>query len=79
MQEFYVFLLSILLQSYFLMQLSRYMRLRPPPRSDPNPVGRVVGSSGLEPPTSRLSGARSNQLSYEPSDRARAPKIEQCT
>ena len=26
----------------------------------------VVGSSGLEPPTSRLSGARSNQLSYEP-------------
>ena len=28
--------------------------------------GTVVGSSGLEPPTSRLSGARSNQLSYEP-------------
>ena len=27
---------------------------------------RMVGSSGLEPPTSRLSGARSNQLSYEP-------------
>ena len=26
----------------------------------------VVGSSGLEPPTSRLSGARSNHLSYEP-------------
>ena len=26
----------------------------------------VVGSSGLEPPTSRVSGARSNQLSYEP-------------
>ncbi len=26
----------------------------------------VVGSSGLEPPTSRLSGARSNLLSYEP-------------
>ena len=25
-----------------------------------------VGQSGLEPPTSRLSGARSNQLSYEP-------------
>jgi hypothetical protein len=25
-----------------------------------------VGSSGLEPPTSRLSGARSNRLSYEP-------------
>ena len=28
----------------------------------------LVGSSGLEPPTSRLSGARSNQLSYEPID-----------
>ena len=26
-----------------------------------------MGSSGLEPPTSRLSGVRSNQLSYEPS------------
>ena len=27
---------------------------------------RLVGSSGLEPPTSRLSGVRSNHLSYEP-------------
>ena len=27
---------------------------------------RLVGSSGLEPPTLRLSGARSNHLSYEP-------------
>ena len=25
-----------------------------------------MGSSGVEPPTSRLSGARSNLLSYEP-------------
>ena len=25
----------------------------------------LVGSSGLEPPTSRLSGVRSNHLSYE--------------
>ena len=30
------------------------------------PFRKVVGSSGLEPPTSRLSGARSNHLSYEP-------------
>ena len=28
--------------------------------------GAMVGSSGLEPPTSRLSGVRSNHLSYEP-------------
>ena len=26
----------------------------------------LVGSSGLEPPTLRLSGVRSNHLSYEP-------------
>ena len=30
-------------------------------------VANLVGPSGLEPPTSRLSGARSNLLSYEPS------------
>ena len=30
------------------------------------PSWSLVGSSGLEPPTSRLSGARSNHLSYEP-------------
>src|SRR3974390_1894105 len=29
-------------------------------------IGRVVGLGGLEPPTSRLSSARSNQLSYKP-------------
>ena len=29
-------------------------------------AGSLVGSSGLEPPTSRLSGVRSNHLSYEP-------------
>ena len=28
--------------------------------------GRVVGPGGLEPPTSRLSGVCSNQLSYRP-------------
>ena len=30
----------------------------------------VVGESGLEPPTSRLSGACSNQLSYSPTQAA---------
>ena len=33
----------------------------------------LVGSSGLEPPTSRLSGVRSNQLSYEPITPGLAP------
>ena len=28
--------------------------------------GKLVGLSGLEPPTSRLSGVRSNRLSYRP-------------
>ena len=28
--------------------------------------GTLVGTSGLEPPTSRLSGVRSNHLSYAP-------------
>ena len=39
---------------------------------------RLVGSSGLEPPTSRLSGVRSNQLSYEPiqSDPGRFSALE---
>ena len=32
----------------------------------PNSFEFVVGSSGIEPPTSRLSGVRSNRLSYEP-------------
>jgi hypothetical protein len=29
----------------------------------------MVGLGGLEPPTSRLSGVRSNQLSYKPLSR----------
>jgi hypothetical protein len=35
-----------------------------------------VGLGGLEPPTSRLSGVRSNQLSYRPTPSAYAEKIE---
>ena len=35
-------------------------------REEVTSFGSLVGSSGLEPPTSRLSGARSNHLSYEP-------------
>ena len=41
------------------MQMSTVIRF-------PLRLTRLVGSSGLEPPTSRLSGARSNRLSYEP-------------
>jgi hypothetical protein len=32
----------------------------------PPPAGKVVGRGGVEPPTSRLSGVRSNHLSYRP-------------
>ena len=37
------------------------------PRASRQLFSAVVGLSGLEPPTSRLSGARSNLLSYKPS------------
>src|SRR3546814_15813960 len=43
----------------------------------PKPVFRatsVVGRGGLEPPTSRLSGVRSNHLSYRPLYRHNPPK-----
>ena len=36
----------------------------------------LVGSSGLEPPTLRLSGARSNHLSYEPKQPAEPVVID---
>ena len=39
----------------------------------------VVGLGGLEPLTSRLSGGRSNQLSYKPVDSARASHAPHAT
>ena len=44
----------------------------------PDKSQNLVGLSGLEPPTSRLSGVRSNQLSYKPTTgiQGRALKIE---
>ena len=36
-------------------------------------LGSMVGLSGLEPLTSRLSGVRSNQLSYRPTSPAKSP------
>ena len=46
-----------------LSQLS-YSPMKPWLRYDTNKI--LVGLSGLEPPTSPLSGVRSNQLSYRP-------------
>jgi hypothetical protein len=37
-------------------------------RDSPSGCTELVGLGGLEPPTSRLSSARSNQLSYKPLD-----------
>ena len=36
----------------------------------------MVGPGGVEPPTSRLSGVRSNHLSYEPGARQRAQQSD---
>ena len=36
------------------------------PKAMLNPTGELVGLAGLEPATSRLSGVRSNHLSYRP-------------
>ncbi len=43
------------------------------PSSGGSSVSRVVGLSGFEPLTSRLSAVRSSQLSYRPVDAARQP------
>ena len=45
-----------------IVQFSRYISLGHRPFA----LSGLVGSNGLEPSTSRLSGARSNRLSYEP-------------
>ena len=46
----------VLMRVFFFFRFLRFPQIR----------GNLVGSSGLEPPTSRLSGARSSLLSYEP-------------
>ena len=47
---------------------ARQRRAKPKPSDEARqePEGRMVGRGGLEPPTSRLSGVRSNHLSYRP-------------
>jgi hypothetical protein len=44
----------------------RGLRSAPTKSQPPRKCGAVMGPGGLEPPTSPLSGVRSNQLSYEP-------------
>ena len=49
----------VLMRVFLFFRFFRFFRF-------PQIRGTLVGSSGLEPPTSRLSGARSSLLSYEP-------------
>ena len=62
--------LSIYLSATFLLdRVGKRVFLRvtsAKPTITPRNLRCLVGSSGLEPPTSRLSGVRSNHLSYEP-------------
>ena len=62
--------LSIYLSATFLLdRVGKRVFLRvtsAKPTITPRNLRCLVGSSGLEPPTSRLSGVCSNQLSYEP-------------
>ncbi len=50
----------------------RFSRCSPAPGSFP---WQAMGLSGLEPPTSRLSGVRSNRLSYKPPDSCPLPGV----
>ena len=69
-------MLDLLLISYSLFNVLFRLLSMPINIHDTHPVysslpnlplpGNLVGSSGFEPPTLRLSGARSNHLSYEP-------------
>jgi hypothetical protein len=48
-------------------------------RQAPLPLGyRPVGSGGLEPPASRISGGCSHQMSYEPADAERFERPRPC-
>ena len=59
--------LSFSFRFYGMIQFSRYnLRFRGHSNLFNKLIACLVGSSGLEPPTSRLSGVRSNHLSYEP-------------
>ena len=60
--------------SYCHETLKEAMLAASPGSSGPLPGGGVVGLGGLEPPTSRLSGARSSQLSYRPREAGRAKR-----
>ena len=57
---------GLLLARQALSQLSYTPMWRVQIRFYRSPFKKLVGSNGLEPSTSRLSGARSNHLSYEP-------------
>ena len=67
---------DLLLAKQALSQLSYAPRARRPaapgqPDGQPRCANQMVGRGGFEPPTSRLSSARSNQLSYQPGWRTR--------
>ena len=64
---------SLRLAKPALSQLSYIPETGPGRQSRPSGM---VGLGGLEPPTSRLSGVRSNQLSYRPTPRVDAEEIE---